>query len=239
MALRRFSSFASTGVGPRRVPPISTRWSRRRGRDICGRQRPSPKPLQSGSWPAPAPQPGCARHRGCPESCAPTTKPPSMVVARLTLVPNSYRTRAFGLRTAPLERCAGKPDSPHPWRCSRPRARAGNRSCPWSSVPVPVGGRPARAPQARCRAAGLRGSSADAGAGRAVPGRCQRRLRNPQKCRSKIPHFGGSGDRPGQGSAAPFFSFGGRPLRFGGGGGMIGALARTCSGIRSAWARSR
>ncbi|MEQ8929435.1 MAG: IS3 family transposase [Silicimonas sp.] len=27
--------------------------------------------------------------------------------------------------------------------------------------------------------------------------RCQRRLKNPQKCRSKIPHLHGSGDQPG------------------------------------------
>lgn len=64
---------------------------------------------------------------------------------------------------------------------------------------------------------------------------CQRRLNFPQKCRSKIPHSGGSDNQPSSGLAPPFL--GGRPRCFGGGG-VMRALARTCSGMRSAWARS-
>lgn len=62
--------------------------------------------------------------------------------------------------------------------------------------------------------------------------RCQCRLKIPQKCWTKNPHFGGFGDQPVQRSGLLFL--GGRPRRFGFGGGAIGALARTCSGMRSA-----
>ena len=66
---------------------------------------------------------------------------------------------------------------------------------------------------------------------------CQYRLKIPQKCRSKIPQFW----RSVQGRASAAFRLfpGGRPRRLGGGGGAMGALARTCSGTRSVCSRSR
>ena len=66
---------------------------------------------------------------------------------------------------------------------------------------------------------------------------CQWHLKFPQNGQVKIPQFGGFGCQPAQRLAAPFF--GGRPRRFGAGGGVIGAFVRVCSGIRSVWLRRR
>lgn len=38
-------------------------------------------------------------------------------------------------------------------------------------------------------------------------GGCQRRHKFPQKCRSKIPHFGGSGNQPGSVIGSSIFDF--------------------------------
>ena len=66
---------------------------------------------------------------------------------------------------------------------------------------------------------------------------CQCRMKIPQKCRSKIPQFGTSVH--GRASVFGCFFLGGRPRRLGAGGGEMGALARTCSGMRSVCSRSR
>ena len=71
-------------------------------------------------------------------------------------------------------------------------------------------------------------------------GSCQCRSDFPQKCRSKIPQFGGHGDQPFARSAPPFF--GGRPRRRRVGGidaGWMLDFDRMCSGTRSACSRSR
>lgn len=60
---------------------------------------------------------------------------------------------------------------------------------------------------------------------------CQWHLKFPQNGQVKIPQFGGFGCQPVQRLGSPFF--GGRPRRFGAGGGVIGAFVRVCSGIRS------
>src|SRR6056297_1716857 len=54
------------------------------------------------------------------------------------------------------------------------------------------------------------------------------------KCRSKFPHFFGSGDQPVSAIFCSVFVLGGLPRRFGGDGDVMGAFARTCSGMRSA-----
>jgi transposase-like protein len=66
---------------------------------------------------------------------------------------------------------------------------------------------------------------------------CKGRTESPQKCRGKIPRVAVRAVGPDQRLTAPFL--GGRPRRFGGGGGAMAAWARACSGMRSAWARSR
>ena len=74
----------------------------------------------------------------------------------------------------------------------------------------------------------------------AAIGHCQCRSDFPQKCRSKIPQFGGHGDQPFARSAPPFF--GGRPRRRRVGGidaGWMLDFDRMCSGTRSACSRSR
>ncbi|WP_156510728.1 hypothetical protein [Labrenzia sp. OB1] len=63
---------------------------------------------------------------------------------------------------------------------------------------------------------------------------CQWHLKFPQNGPFKIPQSGVPVVSRIYRLAAPFLAFGGRPLRLGGGGGEIGAFARTCSGIRSA-----
>ena len=68
-------------------------------------------------------------------------------------------------------------------------------------------------------------------------GRCQCCLNNPQKCWVKIPQFWVCFLNRFQVSSPLFFL--GRPLLFGGCGGIIGALVRICSGMRSACPRSR
>ena len=61
---------------------------------------------------------------------------------------------------------------------------------------------------------------------------CQYRSKSPQLCRSNFPQFSVFGDEPFYASVLLFFL--GRPRFLGGGGGVIGAFSRMCSGIRSA-----
>src|SRR3954454_9304089 len=66
---------------------------------------------------------------------------------------------------------------------------------------------------------------------------CKGRMESPQKCRGKTPRKAVPAISRDQGWAAPFF--GGRPRRFGAGGGVMAAWVRACTGMRSACARSR